>query len=124
MLKLMPRGARIAAGLGLVAVGVGMACLLSPTHASAQSRLSSSLTVPPEGLFFRTPDGRILARLYSGTQGGVFELYDAQGHPRGGGLPPPLVSQSGWAPGELSEGLADPWGPSFSDVARRPPSGL
>jgi hypothetical protein len=115
MPKLLSGGARIAIGLGVALLSVVTTCLLHPARASAQSALSASIAVPLEGLFFRAPDGRVLARLSSGPDGSVFELYDAQGRPttavRGGTFSPPMRRSSGWTPGELSEGLADPWVP-------------
>jgi hypothetical protein len=39
---------------------------------------AASIIVPPQGLVFRSTDGRALARLASDADGGVFELYDAR----------------------------------------------
>jgi hypothetical protein len=140
MLKLLPRSARIGIGLGAAAIGFATASLLGSAHANAEARSPASILVPPDGLFFRGTDGRVLARLYGGPEGGVFELYDAQGRPKSpghggplgsretfaspgtltapvalappGGLASPMRSASGWATGELAETLADPWAPA------------
>ncbi len=45
-------------------------------EAHAQAGVPATITVPPEGLVFRSPDGRPLARLSRDARGGVFELYD------------------------------------------------
>jgi hypothetical protein len=48
-----------------------------PRDARAQSHSSvSTVFVPPDGLIFRSPDGRAIARLARDESGGVIELYD------------------------------------------------
>jgi hypothetical protein len=40
----------------------------------------ASVLVPPDGLAFRTIDGRIIARLSYDSRGGVFEVFDNSEH--------------------------------------------
>jgi hypothetical protein len=49
---------------------------LGAREAHAQSGVPASITVPAEGLVFRSPDGRPIARMSRDARGGVFELYD------------------------------------------------
>jgi hypothetical protein len=42
---------------------------------------SATIAVPPGGLFFKAPDGRIVARLYADESGGHYEVYNARGLP-------------------------------------------
>jgi hypothetical protein len=50
---------------------------LWPREAHAQAVTSAStIYVPWEGLVFRTPDGRAIARLSRDAHGGILELYD------------------------------------------------
>jgi hypothetical protein len=59
--------------------GVGSAHFLE-REARAQSSQTASVYVPPDGLTFRSPDGRVIARLSYDGRGGAFEVYD--GHER------------------------------------------
>ena len=49
---------------------------LGSREAHAQSGTPAAITVPADGLVFRSPDGRPIARLSRDMRGGVFELYD------------------------------------------------
>lgn len=49
---------------------------LGSREAHAQAGLPTAITVPAEGLVFRSPDGHPIARLSRDMHGGVFELYD------------------------------------------------
>ncbi len=57
--------------------------IFAPREALAQSRaLTTTINVGSQGLLFRGPDGRVIARLSSDpVQGGVFELYNASEQP-------------------------------------------
>jgi hypothetical protein len=105
---------RISAMFGVFALGAFSASLLQPSTARAQS-ISSSIIVPQGGLTFRTPEGRLIARLSSGPGGGVFELYDAEQRPiapgRGGSgaaITTPRHSAT-WSADEGDDTLVDPW---------------
>lgn len=77
-LRRSPVSRAIVASLALAAsFGAGVASQhLSAREAHAQAGVPASITVPPEGLVFRSPDGRPLARLSRDAHGGVFELFD------------------------------------------------
>jgi hypothetical protein len=49
-------------------------------EAKAQSA-GAAVYVPPEGLSFRSPDGRLIARLAYDSRGGFFEVYDRRERP-------------------------------------------
>jgi hypothetical protein len=57
--------------------------VFAPREALAQGRpLTTTINVGQQGLLFRGPDGRVIARLSSDpTQGGVFELFNANEQP-------------------------------------------
>ena len=63
------------AGLATFAAGAVSHRLLL-RDARAQASPPSTIYVPWEGLVFRTPDGRAIARLSRDANGGVLELYD------------------------------------------------
>jgi hypothetical protein len=120
------RSTRLFALLGAVALGAGLPCLFRPGDARAQSA-PASVIVPHDGLMFRTPEGRILARLSSGPPGGMLELYDAEQHPSltvRAGSPAPDRGIGGWSPGEPEEDLVDSWTSISPRIVRRPASGL
>lgn len=67
--------------LALVAFVGGFAGNLVSSGAVKQAcaeGLAITLPVPSEGVVFRTPGGRVVARLRSESGGGVFELLDAR----------------------------------------------
>ena len=71
----------------------------------------------------------MLARLSSGSEGAVFELYDAQEHPSAtirGSSPGQERSFAAWPPVEIEphEGLVDPWKAVTPGGVHRPVSGL
>ncbi len=45
-------------------------------EACAQSLTTSTIIVPEGGLYFRAPDGTVVARLSRDSHGGSFELFD------------------------------------------------
>ncbi len=47
-------------------------------EARAQSMTTSNIVVPEGGLYFRAPDGTVVARLSRGARGGSFELFDGR----------------------------------------------
>jgi len=49
---------------------------LGHREARAQSLTTSTIIVPEGGLYFRAPDGSVVARLTRGAHGGSFELFD------------------------------------------------
>jgi hypothetical protein len=63
--------------------GVLSGRLFAPREALAQSRpVTTTINVGEQGLLFRGPDGRVIARLSSDPiQGGIFELYNASEKP-------------------------------------------
>jgi hypothetical protein len=109
MIKLSARGPRVLAVGAIVAASIG---LLRPSHAGADPS-TASIVVPRGGLAFRTPEGKVLARLSSDTEGGVLELYDAHEQPtaawRGGASVARGAAGPEWTPGGLDEEVRDPW---------------
>jgi len=67
--------------LALVAFAGGAAGSLVSSGVGQARADASAITVPvpSQGVVFRTPEGRIVARLRSEASGGVFELFDARG---------------------------------------------
>ena len=59
---------------GMVASRIG------EREAKAQAA-GAAVYVPPEGLSFRSPDGRLIARLAYDSRGGFFEVYDRRERP-------------------------------------------
>lgn len=49
---------------------------LGHREARAQSLTTSTIVVPEGGLYFRAPDGTVVARLTRDSHGGNFELFD------------------------------------------------
>ena len=69
--------------LVLVAAFAGgmVASRLGEREAKAQAAAGAAVYVPPEGLSFRSPDGRLIARLAYDSRGGFFEVYDRRERP-------------------------------------------
>jgi hypothetical protein len=116
-------------GLGLAAFAAGVASgtWLTPREAHAQS-FTSSIQVPPDGLTFRSTEGRPIARLSYDARGGVFEVLDYRGEAvstmgvRGTEVARPAAGpRSGWS----LDDVPDPWTPAGSTGHRPlPASGL
>jgi hypothetical protein len=70
-------------------------------RAASETALGSSVYVPPDGLMFRTYDGRVVARLGYDARGGHFDVYDRNERP---------VAQLR-ADGNVDPGLARPLNP-------------
>jgi hypothetical protein len=51
---------------------------LGHREARAQSLTTSTVIVPEGGLYFRAPDGTVVARLSRDAHGGSFELFDGR----------------------------------------------
>jgi hypothetical protein len=51
---------------------------LGHREARAQSLTTSTIVVPEGGLYFRAPDGTLVARLSRDAHGGSFELFDGR----------------------------------------------
>ena len=51
---------------------------LGHREARAQSLTASTIVVPEGGLYFRAPDGTLVARLSRDAHGGSFELFDGK----------------------------------------------
>jgi hypothetical protein len=64
------------------AAGLASSRLGVEREARAQ-QAGAAVYVPPEGLAFRSPDGRLIARLAYDTRGGIFEVYDRRERPSG-----------------------------------------
>ena len=66
-----------------VAFGAGLASSrLGGIEREARAQAAgAAVYVPPEGLSFRSPDGRLIARLAYDSRGGFFEVYDRREHP-------------------------------------------
>jgi hypothetical protein len=109
MVKPGARRTRILVVGVIVAAAIG---LWRPTKAGADPS-TASIVVPPGGLTFRTPEGRVLARLSSDTDGAVLELYDAHERPtaawRGGASERPAMVAPDWTAGGIPEEIPDPW---------------
>lgn len=70
-------------------------------RAASETALTPSVYVPPDGLVFRTYDGRVVARLGYDSRGGHFDVYDRNERP---------VAQLK-ADGNVDPGLARPLNP-------------
>jgi hypothetical protein len=85
---------------------------LGHREARAQSLTTSTIVVPEGGLYFRAPDGTVVARLSRDAHGGSFELFD---------------DRPGVRPKELRANPyvdeVDPWSKT-APVAKRPGPGF
>jgi len=69
-------------------------------EAIARQPQTATLYVPPDGLLFRAPDGRAVARLSYDAHGGVFEVYDDRERPAAALRPaPPRAGSVATLPG-------------------------
>jgi hypothetical protein len=97
------------------------------SSAKADARPTTAfINVPSEGLYFRGPDGKIIARLAGESGGGVFELYNDKEQPasrmKAGDVKatpvivpvPPAVRRY-----PLMDDVVDPWVP-YPKPAERP----
>jgi len=74
------------ATVALVATFFGGALTSHLIEGQAQAKAAAqpaSVFVPPEGLAFRTLDGRIIARVSYDARGGFIEVYDNNERPTG-----------------------------------------
>jgi hypothetical protein len=79
-----PRLVLITVALVVTFLGGAMTSRLVEGRAQARSALQpASVFVPPDGLAFRTVDGRIIARISYDTRGGFLEVYDNNERPAG-----------------------------------------
>jgi hypothetical protein len=79
----MMRYRRVLFTVALLATFVGGAFTSQWLEGQALARPSgqpATIVVPPDGLAFRTIDGRIIARLSYDSRGGVFEVFDNSEH--------------------------------------------
>jgi hypothetical protein len=64
-----------------VAVGFASSGMLERAAVAQRASSGSTIYIPPDGLTFRTFDGRAVARLSYDDSGGVLELYDEHEKP-------------------------------------------
>jgi hypothetical protein len=64
-----------------VAVGLTSSGLLERAAVAQKAPSASTIYIPPDGLTFRTFDGRAVARLSYDDSGGVLELFDEHEKP-------------------------------------------
>lgn len=65
------------------AAGLASSRLGGVEREARAQQAGAAVYVPPEGLSFRSPDGRLIARLAYDTRGGIFEVYDRRERPSG-----------------------------------------
>jgi hypothetical protein len=76
----------VIATVALVVTFLGGAFTSRLVEGQAQAKSASqpaSVFVPPDGLAFRTVDGRIIARISYDARGGFLEVYDNNERPTG-----------------------------------------
>jgi hypothetical protein len=66
---------------GAVAVGLASSVVLERAAVAQRAPSTSTIYIPPDGLTFRTFEGRVVARLSYDDSGGVLELYDDREKP-------------------------------------------
>jgi hypothetical protein len=127
MLRAVSQRGGFLLALAFAAFAAGaLSASLMPREARAESA-SSTIQVPPEGLTFRSRDGRAIARLSYDARGGIFEVLGdhgdtvaSMGHRENAALPRTAGPKTSWS----LDDVRDPWDREPAAPTDRPPSGL